>query len=113
MKLISVLLCSALPFSIGAQTKTDNKKWDVSNPGGPYKEVSFTVKEGTWMNLDVSPDGKEIVFDLLGDIYSIPATGGSATLLRGGHAFEVQPRFSPDGKKYLLLPTQEVEIISG
>ncbi len=72
MKLISVLLCSALPFSIGAQTKTDNKKWDVSNPGGPYKEVSFTVKEGTWMNLDVSPDGKEIVFDLLGDIYSIP-----------------------------------------
>jgi len=99
MKLISVLLCSALPFSIGAQTKTDNKKWDVSNPGGPYKEVSFTVKEGTWMNLDVSPDGKEIVFDLLGDIYSIPATGGSATLLRGGHAFEVQPRFSPDGKK--------------
>ncbi|MCH5720450.1 hypothetical protein [Niabella hibiscisoli] len=75
MKLISMLLLSALPLSVWAQTKTDNKKWDVSNPDGPYKDVSFTVNEGTWMNLDISPDGKEIIFDLLGDIYSIPAAG--------------------------------------
>ncbi len=87
------------PFLLVAQ---DKPKWDVNNPQGPYKEVAFTVKEGTWMNLDVSPDGNEIVFDLLGDIYSIPATGGDARLLRGGHAFEVQPRFSPDGKKILF-----------
>jgi Tol biopolymer transport system component len=51
------------------------------------------------MNLDVSPDGKEIVFDLLGNIYSMPFSGGEARLLRGGMPFEVQPRFSPDGKK--------------
>ncbi|HEY6504770.1 MAG TPA: hypothetical protein VIZ28_12395, partial [Chitinophagaceae bacterium] len=44
---------------INAQDKKDAKKWDVSNPEGPYKEVSFTVNEGTWMNVDVSPDGKE------------------------------------------------------
>ncbi|RCH56887.1 amidohydrolase [Mucilaginibacter hurinus] len=50
------------------------------------------------MNLDVSPDGKTIVFDLLGDIYSMPITGGKATILAGGRAFEVQPRFSPDGR---------------
>ena len=54
------------------------------------------------MNLDLSPDGKEIVFDLLGDIYSMPATGGEAKVLRTGHAFEVQPRFSPDGKKIVF-----------
>jgi hypothetical protein len=53
------------------------KKWDVNNPKGPYKEFSFTVDEGTWMNLDVSPDGKEIVFDLLGDIYTMPIEGGA------------------------------------
>ncbi len=82
--------------------KEKEKKWDVSNPEGPYKEVSFTVNEGTWMNVDVSPDGKEIVFDLLGDIYIIPVTGGDAKILRSGHAFEVQPRFSPDGKKILF-----------
>ncbi len=88
-----------LALSAAAQEKP---KWDVNNPGGPFKEVSFTVKEGTWMNLDVSPDGKEILFDLLGDIYSIPIGGGEAKLLRGGHAFQVQPRFSPDGKKVLF-----------
>jgi imidazolonepropionase-like amidohydrolase/Tol biopolymer transport system component len=50
------------------------------------------------MNLDVSPDGKEIVFDMLGDIYVMPITGGTAKLLSGGIAYEVQPRFSPNGK---------------
>lgn len=94
---LSMAVCSFM--TIAAQEKKDTKKWDVNNPDGTYKEVSFTAKEGTWMNVDMSPDGKEIVFDLLGDIYSIPAGGGDAKLLRGGHAFEVQPRFSPDGKK--------------
>ena len=50
------------------------------------------------MNLDLSPDGQVIVFDLLGDIYKMPVTGGKATLLAGGMASEVQPRFSPNGK---------------
>lgn len=78
---------------------TAQEKWSVSEPDlGESNSVSFGTSEGTWMNLDVSPDGKTIVFDLLGDIFSIPITGGEATLLRGGHAFEVQPRFSPDGK---------------
>ncbi len=72
--------------------------WDVTAPVEPFKETSFKVDEGTWMNLDVSPDGKQIVFDLLGDIFIIPVGGGTATPLRTGHAFEVQPRFSPNGK---------------
>ncbi len=101
-KLIAVVTFLFIFSFINGQDKKEAKKWDVNNPEGPYKEVSFTVNEGTWMNVDVSPDGKEIVFDLLGDIYSIPATGGEAKLLHGGHAFEVQPRFSPDGKKILF-----------
>lgn len=99
------LIIGALAFGTymqGQDKKDKDKKWDVNNPGGPFKEVSFTVNEGTWMNLDLSPDGKEIVFDLLGDLYKMPATGGEAKLLKGGHAFEVQPRFSPDGKKILF-----------
>ncbi|MES1217707.1 MAG: hypothetical protein ABUT20_19535, partial [Bacteroidota bacterium] len=96
-----LILITILFFTLftNAQEKKDAKKWDVSNPDGPYKEVSFTTNEGTWMNIDLSPDGKEIAFDLLGDIYIMSSTGGEAKLLRGGHAFEVQPRFSPDGKK--------------
>jgi imidazolonepropionase-like amidohydrolase/Tol biopolymer transport system component len=85
-----------------AQDKKDDKKWDVNKPAAPGKDVSFTVNEGTWLNVDLSPDGKEIVFDLLGDIYIMPATGGTAKVLRQGMAMEVQPRFSPDGKKILF-----------
>jgi len=84
---------------INAQEKKE--KWDVSNPQGDwnFKDHKLSTNEGTWMNLDVSPDGSKIVFDLLGDIYIMPATGGKATLLREGIPFEIQPRFSPDGKK--------------
>lgn len=82
--------------SIARQDK-EAEKWDVSKPSPDAKEVSITTNEGTWMNLDVSPDGREIVFDLLGDIYLMPISGGKAKLLRGGHPYEVQPRFSPNG----------------
>lgn len=84
-------------FSQEKDEKTD-KKWDVTIPALPYDSVLISTDEGTWMSLDVSPDGSQIVFDMLGDIYSMPISGGEATLLRGGHAFEVQPRYSPDGK---------------
>lgn len=102
MKLSTLSLIILLPILGLAQEKKTDKKWDVNAPEGTYKEVKFTTSEGTWMNLDLSPDGKTIVFDLLGDIYSMPVTGGNATLLRGGHSLEVQPRFSPDGKKILF-----------
>jgi len=79
----------------------EKPKWDVSNPGADfnYKTHSFTTNEGTWMNLDVSPDGRTIVFDLLGDIYTLPVSGGIAKAIRTGIPFEIQPRFSPDGTK--------------
>ncbi len=81
-----------------AQEKKEVSKWDVEKYKGPTKTVTINTNEGTWMNLDVSPDGKEIVFDMLGDIYSMPITGGTAKILSGGIAFDVQPRFSPNGK---------------
>lgn len=94
------LLVAALFISLGSFAQEEKeKKWDVSNPEGTFKEVEITTNEGTWMSLDVSPDGKTIVFDMLGDIYSMPITGGEAKTLRTGFPYEVQPRFSPDGKK--------------
>ena len=86
-----------------AQEKEDkDKKWDVNDPYTDewnIKEVALNTNEGTWMNLDVSPDGKQIVFDLLGDIYVMPVSGGKATPLTSGMAYDVQPRFSPDGQR--------------
>ncbi|MCE3283423.1 MAG: amidohydrolase, partial [Chitinophagaceae bacterium] len=98
-----ILLIGLLCTVSAAAITQDKKKWDVNNPpNGNYKAVAFSVNEGTWMNLDLSPDGQTIVFDLLGDIYTIPVTGGAAKPLRTGIAFEVQPRFSPDGKQILF-----------
>ncbi len=96
------ILCLLLFFPLLLTAQEKAPKWDVNNPMGPHQEHSFTLTEGTWMNLDVSPDGKTIAFDLLGDIYTMPITGGKATCIRQGLAWEVQPRFSPDGKKLLF-----------
>ncbi|MBA3405865.1 MAG: PD40 domain-containing protein, partial [Gemmatimonadaceae bacterium] len=72
-------------------------KWNVLEKRVTSKDIDYEVSQGTWMSLDVSPDGKTIIFDLVGDIYSMPVTGGAATLLLGGAAYEMQPRFSPNG----------------
>ena len=87
-----------------AQEKAKDDKWDVNAPKGDWnwQDINFTTDEGTWMNLDVSPDGQTIAFDMLGDIYTMPITGGTAKVLRSGVAWEVQPRFSPDGKQILF-----------
>nr|WP_026135918.1 amidohydrolase family protein [Nafulsella turpanensis] len=98
---LSMLLAVALALPLSkawAQDKKEAANWKVDAPHGPQKEITITTNEGTWMSVDVSPDGKQIVFDLLGDIYIMPVTGGKATLLRGGRAYEVQPRFSPNGE---------------
>jgi len=72
-------------------------------PLKPERTVEFTTDEGTWLSLDVSPDGKTIVFDLLGDIYTLPIEGGTATPITRGMAFDSQPRYSPDGKLIAFL----------
>src|SRR5688500_16868754 len=69
----------------------DPKKWDVSTRHGPGHDVPIDTRSGTWMSIDVSPDGREIVFDLLGDIYVIPMGGGEARALTSGHAWDMQP----------------------
>ncbi|HUF78212.1 MAG TPA: amidohydrolase, partial [Thermoanaerobaculia bacterium] len=74
-------------------------EWVVSEVHGPSSTVAIDVTEGTWLSVDVSPDGRTVVFDLLGDLYTVPIEGGEATALTEGIEWDMQPAFSPDGTK--------------
>ena len=103
IKAVAAVLFAWSAVQVTAQTGTALESaptWDVSAPNYsvPQQIIPLSVNEGTWMNLDVSPDGQRIAFDLLGDIYEMPITGGEAVPLLSGHAWEVQPQYSPDGR---------------
>lgn len=91
------LLVVATPIGVLAQ------EVESGLPLEPARWARFTTSEGTWISLDVSPDGQTIVFDLLGDIYSMPISGGTATRLTDGIAHDMQPRFSPDGQSIVYV----------
>lgn len=118
-KSILFILSVCFTLTLHAQKKKDKTeektKWDVASPGEDFnfKTHSFTTDEGTWMNLDVSPNGQTIVFDMLGDIYTMPVTGGKAKAIRTGIPFEIQPRFSPTDLKSHSPAMPVVVIIFG
>jgi Tol biopolymer transport system component len=87
----------------GAPGSQDPKEAPKPLPLEAARKSTFTAMEGSWMSLDVSPDGRTIVFDLLGSLYTLPMEGGTAKRLTSGMAFDAQPRFSPDGKKIVFV----------
>jgi Tol biopolymer transport system component/imidazolonepropionase-like amidohydrolase len=105
---VSVILLLLAPpaHTLGAQTEPSTEKKDEKKeelPLKPESTIEFTTHEGTWMSLDVSKDGQTIVFDLLGDLYTLPIGGGEARRIFGDMSFESQPRFSPDGTRIVFL----------
>src|SRR5277367_5908615 len=96
---ISVITAVVFSASVLGQVQTPKEpEWDVQKARGKTRQITFDTDEGTWMSLSVTPDGKTIVFDLLGEIYSMPATGGTATSMtaNSGVALNLQPAVSPD-----------------
>ncbi len=100
LSLTAALLIS--PTSAHAQSVTE---WDATLARGTTREIDFTTEQGTWMSLDISPDGRWIVFDLLGHIYRIPAEGGDAESLtqNSGIAVNYHPSYSPDGTRIAFV----------
>ena len=97
------LVAIAVPVAASAQAPGGAGATRAELPLKPTRKVNFTTSTGSWMSLDVSPDGKTIVFDLLGDLYTLPITGGKATRLTSGQSFDAMPRFSPDGKRVAFV----------
>ena len=100
---VLALLALAPPAPAAAQAPAAQPVRRDGLPLEPARWARFTATKGTWISLDVSPDGQTIVFDLLGDLYTIPIAGGTATRLTHGLAHDAQPRFSPDGKKIVFV----------
>ena len=102
-----IIMAGFISFAQDEPVKADSTKKEKKEkkdlPLEPGRTFEFDLTEGSWIALDVSNDGQTIVFDFLGDLYTIPITGGNATQITSGMQFDSQPRFSPDGKKVIFI----------
>lgn len=104
LHLFTALACIAFNMLLISQEPKDTTKQATKElPLEPERKISFSTDTGTWMSLDVSPDGKTIMFDHMGDIYSLPLSGGKATRITKGIQYDVHPRYSPDGKSLVYI----------
>ena len=107
------IIAGVLSLAPAAQAQRGGRGSDTTAGRGgglpltPSVPLKFTTDEVTWAELDVSPDGRTIVFDILGDIYTVPVEGGKATRLTSGQAYDSDPRFSPDGKSIVFISDRD------
>lgn len=111
-----LVAAAVLPVALAAQepgdsapdsSAADRNPLQEELPLEPTRTLRMQATEGSWMSVDVSPDGSTLVFDLLGDLYTMGAGGGVATPLTQGMGFDAQPRFSPDGASVVFTSDRD------
>ena len=100
---LATLSLGLTSFAFAGETEPQAQHTGDQLPMAGQRSIRFTTDEGTWMSLDVSPDGRSVIFDLVGHLYTMPASGGHANAITSGMSFNSQPRFSPDGKKIVFV----------
>jgi imidazolonepropionase-like amidohydrolase/Tol biopolymer transport system component len=99
-RFLGAFVAAVLLLPLPSSAQEAKKPKDPEQEGLPLevgRHLRYTATEGSWMSVDVSPDGQTVIFDHLGDLFTVPVTGGQATRLTRGMGFDAQPRFSPDG----------------
>ncbi len=107
--LAATLAASPLIAQTAEQNDSSSRAAERANslPLIPGRTLDFTTDEGSWISLDLSPDGETIVFELLGDLYVLPVGGGAATRITSGQGYDMQPRYSPDGAEIVFVSDRD------
>ncbi len=104
----SLALCLTLFLSASGCTQPP------STPANTHSNtIEFGTDEGSWISLDVAPNGEYLVFELLGDLYELPIEGGDARPIISGHGFASQPRFHPMVQPWYLSVIEVAKTICG
>lgn len=113
LALTTLVACGLLSTTAHAQTVEQNDssaraaRSANALPLITTRTLDFTTDEGSWISLDLSPDGRTIVFELLGDLYTLPIGGGTATRITDGQGYDMQPRYSPDGSTLVFVSDRD------
>ncbi len=106
--LVFLVLSLCPTAGLAASEKADSgEKTAAGLPLEPARKFQIQAEMGSWISLDVSPDGRSLVFDFLGDLYRLPMEGGEAVRLTSGMGFDAQPRFSPDGRQVVFTSDRD------
>ena len=93
---LSCMAALALTSRANAEASAQTTTYPALQEG--ERTLRIATHEGTWMSVDATPDGKSMLFDLLGEVYALPSSGGTAEPVITGLPYDSQPRVSPDGQ---------------